>query len=418
MTLRNHNESGALGVLWIVCALIEGGLIVSGQEMLRNQFPTANAESSRHYSVPAAGQPEEKHLFFTVGLNTTYSDNLKLQPKNGIGDVSFGPRLGVSSHFLIGQQNSLSLSLDGTYLAYLGHSELNRFSLSPRSAINLNIFAGPVIITIQDAVSYSVDPIDVGSVSGVGTYGGLNNTASVSASLPVQNGSLTAGYSRQNFFSTTAASDAQERATDMVFANAMWNLSSKMSIGPEGSFAWTAFSNPTRLNSDSVNYSIGANSRFSLSEDFSLTARGGYTIYQFESGSTFFSGKSTPGFYADVGIQHRLNRILQYRLFGGHVLQTGINSDTLTTLNSGVSISLSLIRNVTTSLNFRYEKSSDARSTFAESFSRYIGGVSFDFRVVRNVNLTLNYSAISKLSDHQLRDYMQNVVSLLVSMRF
>lgn len=389
------------------------------QEFLRPEFGGrtyfTDPNLARRAAEPAPNEPGPVQISLSASLSGSYVDNVALNDSNPEHDFIIAPGVAANVVWPFSRNNLLNFGIGVNYALYTRNSEYNRFNITPNSSLMYNLKAGNFFINLHDYFSYSVNPLDYGSVNDTAEFGGFNNTAGLAVTWPQSRWSLVAGYDHFNFVSTVSGSDAQDRGSELFFLRAPIQLSPVLTLGPDASVSLSYYDQP--LHNDSVNYSFGVSGSWMATRVITVTPRFGYTIYTFDNNGVFPSEDSS-GFYADLLINHTINQYLNHSLNGGRSFQLGINSDLTDNYYAGYRLNLNLVRKLPMNVSFRYEHGEDSSSLYGENYDRFGGGVGISWEVMQKGSLGLNYQVYTKNSNQANRDYVQNSVTLNFGYRF
>jgi len=195
------------------------------------------------------------------------------------------------------------------------------------------------------------------------------------------------------------------------------------------------------LNNNSA-YTAGVYGEWRPGSYFRATARGGYTIYQFQQTST--SGESielTPTgnpifvptgkplqtsdlntWYADVTLTHDVTRALSYSLSVGHEIQSGFLSDELEDSYVRLSSTWKIIKNLNLNGSFSYEHGQQGVGNVAgnltEIFDWYTGGLEISRQLSTKLRLGLTSRVTYQASSSANLGYTQAIVGLQMAYTF
>jgi opacity protein-like surface antigen len=352
---------------------------------------------------------------FDAGAMGSWNDNITTT-EDGESDFFVGPTLSAQGVWPISPKNTMQFSVAAAYYKYIEHDELDRFTIRPDSALEFNIFVKDFRFNLHERMSYSLDPIDFGSVSGEAEYGGLENTAGLLVDWDLNKVIVTASYDHYNFISDAPSADPETRSAELFNLRGGIEVNPALNTGPEFSAGITDYKE--NFHNDNRHFSAGWFADWKASEYISIRPRAGYVIYAFDSGGLVGNTSDLKSFYADLSLSHRLNEFFSHALYGGHQVRAGIRSDALKMYYARYEFEWKLIKNVALNGGAFYENGSDAAAATAEDYSRIGFQLGTGYQLTRNLGLNLAYQFTTKNSDRPLRDYSQNVVSLSLNYRF
>jgi opacity protein-like surface antigen len=388
------------------------------QEALRSSLAGERAAEARAYA--------QRNQFYNLKLGPlqftfeggafgAWNDNISTS-EDAESDFLVGPSISAQGVWPISPKNTLQFSVGAAYHKYIEHSELDRFTIRPDTALEFNVFVKDFRINFHDRLSYSLDPIDFGQVSGEAEYGGLENTAGIAVDWDLNKVILTVGYDHFNFVPGTSAAGQEGRSAELFNARGAIELNAALSTGPEISAGFTDYSE--MFHNDNRHFSAGWFLDWKASEYVTIRPRGGYVLYAFDSGGAIGNTPDVKSFYAGLGVSHRATQYLSHSLDAGHEVQSGIRSDALELYYARYSLNWQFLRNMALRASAFYEMGSDADAATAEDYDRVGFQVGTGYQLTRNLGLNLTYQFTLKNSDAALRDYRQNVVSLSLNYRF
>jgi hypothetical protein len=416
--MMSGSESLLRRAFFISIVLAAAAPVSRGQDALRKSLAGEEAAEAQRtayenkfYNLKLG--PVE--FTFAPSVRGAWNDNITAS-ENGESDFYIGPNLMAAGIWPVTDKNTINFSVGLGYQKYIEHDELDRFTVTPGTQVSFNFFVKDFRINLHDRMSYSLDPIDVGSVSGTSEYGGLDNTAGVLVDWDLNQVVVTAGYDHHNFISDAEASDSESRATEMFNLSTSVELNPALKTGPEMSYAITDYEE--RFHNNNRNVSVGWFADWKASDYLSLRPRGGYVHYAFDEGGAIGNTPDLSSFYASVSITHRVNEFMSHSLNGGHEVQSGVNSDALRQYFARYNAQWNIIRNVSLSGSAFYENGSDTDAATAEDYDRIGFSVGAGYSLTRNLVAFLGYQFTVKDSSRPGRDYTQNLVNLTLSYRF
>ena len=294
-------------------------------------------------------------------------------------------------------------------------------------------------------------PTRVGALAGVAQFPHFENTAGLRASWAPSKWSYQAGYSHYNFISDNSGSSGADfsrldRSSEQVFARVAYSIAPATRVGLEASSALTDYA--AAAQPDNVSFSIGPYTEWQVNEAFTLSLRGGFTHYSFDS---------TPGavpdsaivllrpaaeayelstYYAGVTINHRLTEFITHGVSASHSVQPGINqgSDFTESTDAGYQVSWALTRNSTIGASFGYAHGTETQTGIPdespgpiqiedltptdEAYDSYNLGVNGSYRLSQQTTVTLAYYHNRRESSNAGRSYFQNRISIGLRYQF
>jgi hypothetical protein len=395
------------------------GLTAISQEALRYSIAgekAAEARAAAMQNQPYNVQLGPVKLVASATLGLTYNDNVTLVDQEASDDFIIQPQLSITANWPVTLKNALNISLGVGYLKYLENSQYDRLLITPDSVISFDLFIKNLRLNFHDYFSYSEDPLQVGALSGVAQFGGLENRIGLRGDLDLNELILTAGYDHLNFISSTSTYSYLDRGSELFFLRGAFLFQPTFALGVEGTSSLTDYSEP--IQSDNVGFSGGIFADWRLSPRFQLQPRVGYVAYQFDTVSLFGPTEDVGTYYFNLAINHIINEYISHSLNAGRDVQLGITSDTIESYFVRYGASFRLIRGVGTGANLFYERGSYGSSIQGETYNRYGLGASLSYQLMQKLSTGLSYQFYIKDSDIEGRDYSQNTVTLSFSYRF
>ena len=94
-----------------------------------------------------------------VSYSLEYTDNVLLSSANRQWDLINTPQVTLGFYLPVTDTGSLQFSLGVGYSLYVNDSDLNRFNLTPGSALTYTIPLDEVSITLYNSMSYNSNPL-------------------------------------------------------------------------------------------------------------------------------------------------------------------------------------------------------------------------------------------------------------------
>jgi hypothetical protein len=350
-----------------------------------------------------------------------FSDNINLAERNAQSDVYFYPNFGIGFQWPISPQNSLDLDLGMGYRAYVKHSDLDTFQISPDSKLKYLMRAGKVDLIFHDSLFLQVDPLTRPDLSGTNNgallnYKRLNNDVGVQAEWQARRDlTLVAGYDYLIDRSLNSQFASLDRDDHTFALGAYSNFSSSWNVGLNGSVTFSDYL--LHIQNDGVSYSIGPQATVKLTKFISADAGVSYTRSIYEHNGTIADRSNFSGVSYSFGIKHNMNSRTSQSLRLAHSITPGYGSnfDELTVAQYGISFRFNSYLNLNSTLSYEHLHAS---GSLGERADRYLCYVGTGWQIARRWNLGLGYSFALKDSDLPLRDYQQNRVTLDLTHEF
>jgi hypothetical protein len=424
----------------ILILILQGAALVpvTAQEALQNMLAGDTAANTRNQQMqsPAGADYTFKkgdfRLMVTPGAGLEYDDNINLANTNVMDDIILTPSVGITASYPLSRRNLLYLDFTVGYNWYMEHPQYSSFSLnsSTGTGLSFDMAIKDVTLDFHDWVSYSqgagqsasLDNTANGAVANSATYGTFMNTAGISALWDLNQVQLSAGYDHQTVMSTSSQFDNISHSAEMLFARGKFQVHPKISVGLETTVNFTSY-DQAMLNDNSA-YTIGPYIEFRPSQYLTVTARGGFTTYQFQNTSTVVQTADDNSWYAGLQITHRPTDSISYSLDVGREVQTGIQTDLMEDWYVRPNITWNIIKNLSLSTTLFYEHGNQgvgSTGTVAGgsngTFDWYGGGIDASRMISKRLSLSLSYRLTFRTSDTPNTDYTLNLVMLQLTYR-
>jgi hypothetical protein len=356
---------------------------------------------------------------FSLSLSGGYNDNVDLSATDKEGSFFVSPFGSAQIYWQPTDTSSLALNVGVGYQVYFDQPQLNQLTISPNSAISYSILVGSVRLRFSDVMSYSLNPVDVGGVSGVSSYGGLQNSLNLSADFELRKAILTVGYNHYNFVSTAAASDPQDLGSDSLYARMSFVLNPAFSLGPE--IAGGDTRHTEQLLNDSYNISGGGFVRWDPSDKLHLNVRLGYAYYEFVANGVLPPPAPNSSFYGNLAISHNMTAAISHSLSAGHQLETGYqaaNSDAVELTFIRYQINLDVLRDVSINAGVSFNHGEEFGGISDETYDQLLVVAGAGYQLTKHITTSLTYQYTTKSSDVPANDYSQNSAWLTLSYAF
>lgn len=394
----------------------------SAQEALQNSIAgQSNAESR-------AKQLQSQDYTFKYGdfqtllsatANASWNDNVTLSKSDVLDDYILTPSLRVTSSYPFTQNNVLFLDISIGYSRYLKHPKFSTFDLNSSSGTGLSFDIGikDVTLNVHDWVRYVQDAAQSATVANTANYGTFENTAGLAATWNLNQVTLSAGYDHQNVIATSAEFNDVSHASELFFARSGFQVHPQVTLGLESTATLTTYDKNVLNNNDA--YTAGAYAEFHPDSAMKVTARGGYSTYQFQQSSTSIRTSSQNSYYASLSIFHRPVDWLEYSLNAGHEVRLGTQSDLTEDWYVRPNINWKFIKGLDFNTAFFYEHGKqgygNVSGNLTENYDWYGGVFSVKHDLTRRFSIGMNYRLTMRSSDIPNNEYTQNLVGVFLT---
>ncbi len=396
----------------------------SAQEALRNMYAgqsAAEANAAQLQNQEYTFKNGDFRMLVTPSLSGEWNDNINLSENNLEDDYIITPGVGINSSYPLTEQNVLFLNISIGYRRYLKHPKYSSFDINSRSQTGLafNIGIKNVTLNLHDWFSYEQDSAQSAAVANTANYGTFQNTAGLSATWDLNQVTLSAGYDHQNVLSTSGQYNYLDHAAELFFARAGFQVHPRVDVGLESTASLTTYSQ-SYLNNNQA-YTVGPYMTVRPGDYFQATARGGYTIYNFDQTSQTLKTSNQNTWYVGLNISHQLRESVQYALDAGHETTLGTYSDLNEDWYVRPNVTWMVVRDLTfnTDLFYQHGKQGEGSTGYVpgssiqkETYDWYGGDFSLRHPLTSHLDLSLTYRLTLRSSDQPNLGYTQNLVGL------
>jgi hypothetical protein len=387
------------------------------QEAIRNSMAgdlAAQAMRLHPESLPYTFKTGEFRLLATPSLGIDWNDNVRLSNTDKQDDFILRPLLGLNASYPVTQRNLLALNVTFGYEQYFKHNDLSRWFVQSGSALSFDIFVKDFYINLHDQFSYLQDSAQEALVANTGSYGNFQNTIGASVTWDLRDVNLTLGYDHQNNQSTTQQFESQDRVSELFVGRAGLKVRPELTTGLEGTVSLTKYDQ--MILNDNTSYTAGLYADWHPSRYLQATARGGYSIFDFQHTSAFIQTGNLDSWYIGLVITHNITQAISYSLSAGHDIRLGIQSDATEETYVTPAITWSIIRGwpFQTSLSFQHGKQGVANQggNLVENYDWLTLGFGLNHSVTARLGMGINYRLTLRSSSVPAREYTQNLVGL------
>ncbi len=274
-------------------------------------------------------QPDQPHLGPVQLTVIPYSrisldDNINLTATNTESDVIVGAGATVGAAWQVTGKSVVQLSSQIGYNFYLNHPDHDYLQISPGSALTWGFKLSDWLLTFFDQFNYTRNDIAVASVSNVSGIPIVDNTLGMRAQWQPGNWLTEAGYSYDNYFSTSTQFNYLNNDADYFFTRGAWLFSEHGQLGVEGSASYTYFSHPPQNNNNS--YSVGPYVQWQPDPFINVSLHGGPTFYSFAPNASNPTQNNLTSYYVNLDVFHQMTEFLSEELTLNRSVSLGIGS--------------------------------------------------------------------------------------------
>ncbi len=397
---------------------------VSAQEALQNSLTSQAVAKTRDQQMQNPDytfKDGDFRMLVSPYLSAEWNDNVNLSQVNRMDDYIITPGVGVTSSYQLTQRNVLFLDISVGYERYLKHPNLSSFTLNSASRTGLSFDIGikDVTLNLHDWISYSQDSAQSSAVANTANYGTFENTIGLSADWDLNQITLSAGYDHQTVLSTSGEFDQVDHSAELFYLRSGFQVHPEVTLGLEGTASFTRYDKDVLNNNDA--YTVGPYVTFTPGNYFQVTARGGYSIYQFQQTSQFIQTSDQDSWYASLTVTHDILESLSYSLAVGHETQLGVESDLSEDDYVRPNITWRIIKDwdFNTGLFYEHGKQGVGSVTTGPgnlnqnyTYDYYGGSLILNHALTSRLSLSLSYRLTLRSSDQPDQTYTQNLVGL------
>jgi hypothetical protein len=305
------------------------------------------------------------------------------------------------------------------YDYYLDHHDESAWRVQSGSALSFDIFIHDFVINLHDRISYSRDSSQEAAVANTSDFGNLENTVGILTTWNLSKGTINLGYDHQNVVAGESEFNSQDRASEMFLLRASYFVRPQVQSGLEGTVSFTAYDEPV-LN-DNTAYSIGPFVSWKPGNALQLTARGGYSYYDFKQTSTSIQTENLSSYYFDLTIRHDATEVMSYTFSAGRSARLGVEADVIEEWYLRPNLTWRFFKNISLTTGLSYEHGDQGVGNVSggqvETYDWLGGTIGVNWPFMKRLSLGLNYRITFRDSDLPDQGYTQNLVGLILTYR-
>lgn len=390
---------------------------VPAQEPVRMSMASAQAAEGRHRPATTGGYGNIRlgptTWNFGAGLGLEYSDNVNYTQSGGEADFSIRPQVNTRMLWPFSEWNTINLSLGAGYVAYLQHSDLDRFFISADSdsGLSLDIYIGDFYIELHDRISITEDPYRDPTVAASGDYSRLQNAAGITTAWDLNKVILQFNYDHVNNVTLSGSQGYGDSQSEVVSLSAGYTPKAGVRYGVEFGGSTQQYDGGNTPSNDAWQWNVGGFYETQISEYISFSGHAGYNVYTPQSSGAMVDQGEFSSPYATLSLRHRVNQYVDYSLSGGRTIPTSLSGGAVDMYTVNWSANWRVIRKTSLSTSFSYYHGSQV-SSGGETFDQYGPQITLGWRLTEKLSSTLSYRFYWRTSDESDRNYSVNVVSL------
>lgn len=411
---------------WVFLLTFLTAFSASAQQALQNSLVGNSVSENRTKQMQNQDytfRNGDFRMLVTPAMTAQWNDNVNLSKTNLLDDYILTPSVGIVSSYPLTQRNVLFLDVSVGYSRYLKNSNLSTFDINSSTGTGLSFDIGikDVTLNLHDWFNYTQDSSQTATVANTANYGTFQNTAGLSAMWDLNQVSLSAGYDHQNVLSTSGEFNNINHSAEMFFLRSGLQVHPQVTVGLEATASLTSYDKTSGTNALNNNdaYTVGPYVEFRPSSAMRLTARGGYSTYQFQQTSAAIQTSSQNTWYAGLSLSHQIMDSISYTLDVGREESLGIQSDLTQDWYVRPSINWSFIKDWDFKTGFSYQHGKqgvgDISGNLKENYDWYGGSLTLEHALTSRFSVGLSYRLTYRSSSIVDNGYTQNLVGLQLS---
>ena len=351
---------------------------------------------------------------FGAGLDVEANGNIRFTANDAQFDVITRPQLTTRMVWPLSEANSLDLALAAGYSAYALHPEFNRAFIAPGSELSLDLYVGDFWINLHDRLSVTENAYQDPTVVGSGDYSQLQNVAGVAATWDLNKLIFRSGYDHATYVTLSGGGVPEGNSDTFGFsAGYRWRPTTVISLESGG--GRISYHGDT-AGSPAWDWNVGVSWEAQPMQYVTVKAAAGYTVYRSETSAAQSSALDFNGIYARLGLNHRVNKHLEYNLDAGRSISFGFFNGTVDMYSAVLDARWHVFEKLSLGTGFEFEHGTELTSS-SETFDRFGPRLSLDRPLTAKMSGALRYQFYHRLSDVAGRDYNINLVTLNITYR-
>ena len=359
--------------------------------------------SGNYYNIQAG----PIYLRFQGDMGVELTDNATYSQINPEGDIALWPTLNIKAFWPVTKENTLALSLGIGYVEYLRESSLSHLNITSDSGLEFKIYSGDFVFDLHDRISAIDYATQDPSVSA--SFIRLENTAGLKVDWDLDQLIISLGYDYDTFNSISGNFTYSDNVSDLFTGRAGFLVRGQDQFGLEIGGGLTAYNQNVLDNSTHYSAGLFYDARFTphLTANISV----GYTSYQFAHNGTVTNASDFNGYYANLTLNHQLNRAFSHSLSAGRQTSEGITANLSEDYFANYQITWNFIRKVVTTFGFEYDYGNTSGGVI-ETYDRYGPNVGLAYKWTDKVTTSMTYNYYNKHSNVPTLSYSENVLFL------
>ena len=358
---------------------------------------------------------------FSSGANLEYNDNTRLTAEHTQDDVIFQPEVNADMHWPVTLKNSLDFTLGAGYSAYLRNSDLDQFFITPGSGLIFDVYVGDVDFNLHDRVSISQTGTVNPGVGGVNqSQETLQNTAGVTAVLPLNHASASVGYDHNNFVSLSNQA-AADSSSENFFGNFGVNVLPELVTGIEAGgtlFNYSPTPGSSYVEPGLAQWSTGVFADYKLSDHLSTRVDTGYAATTSDATGTNRVAGNGSGIYAAFSLLHQVNQWVNYTLTAGRSTDAASFGQVQTYYYVRLDPGWNLFEKYTISTPLAWQHGASVVGAGNPDYDQYQAGLTISRRLTKKLSGQIGYQYAQEVSARGGQNYADDIINLNFTYQF
>lgn len=366
-----------------------------------------------------------------VQLGLSYNDNIAYSDADQREDFIGTARASLSGTYPLTRYNTLEFRAGVSYDHYFNNPDLSTSDISylllPESRLSLDLRVSEhITLKLYDNLKFATDPVGVVGVDADNNeifynplrFARVDNTLGATASWEVNSrNTFQFGIHRQDIIPLDDDFDNVDRTTHTLWGDWAHQWNSKWMFGLNGSIFTTDWQE--NFQNDSWGWRLGPYVRYQYSEYLRFSGGISYNYEEFDRDGLNQDASDTDAWSGTVAVEHTLNAVYSHALSYSRTISYGYVTNTTTFDRLVYSFTYTGLRlcDVAGSLGLEYGQDS-GETIYSELYTLGYGSLGLNFPIGRGDSVSVEYRHSQKLSDNNLRDYVQNYFGVVLTITF
>ena len=351
-----------------------------------------------------------------------YNDNISWSPSHHLSDLVVQPNVDLGAFWPITEFNALQAAVGVGYQVYTTHTDANSPwpLLSPRSALQWNIYAGDFRINLHDRFSYqqdlnlrALDPL-AGNFYNLGNntrFARFDNFLGFKVDWELNKLVVSLAYDHENLLFSGANFNYLSQSSELPKLTLALRVADPVQVGVEARARATSYASGPMV--DRTGVAAGPFVDWQVSPYLSLRAAGGYDAITLSDPPAGVPDVST--YYASLRAIHKVSRFFSHELAVGREVQDGSNAQYLQDVYVRHSAQWNFAQRWDLGTRAGFLFGHEYGGGFQDHFDFYAVGAELGWRFHPQWRAFLAYDFAQRLSDRPGTDDHQNRVQLGIS---